>query len=185
MPNLVKETQVSVKEKRPNDGLGADGVEQVHNISFKGVNYTELIPIMIKAIQELSGKNEELKIKNDTKDERIENLQQQINELKELMKGNAVMEKQSVTLSSSLLQQNVPNPPLGNSTSISYNVPQGTSKAQMLVTDMSGKTVRQVMLGTGKGILKVNTQNFTPGIYNYTLIADGKMLETKKILVDK
>lgn len=47
-------------------------------------------PIVIKGMQELSKKNDELKVTTVTQQQLNENLQQQINELKALIKGNAI-----------------------------------------------------------------------------------------------
>ncbi len=71
LPNLVKETKFNTG-KMP---AGKTTPAKREVIDYKGVNYTELIPIMIKAMQELSKKNDE-------KDAQIADLQKQIGELK-------------------------------------------------------------------------------------------------------
>ena len=159
-------------------------------------------PIVIKGIQELSKKNDELAIMNDelkattaTQPQLNENLQQQINELKALIKGNATSAiettSQSVALNSPLrvaggafIAQNVPNPPVNNATRISYNIPKNATKAELVITDFFGKKIKQIALSNnGKGMLNVDTNGLAASAYSYTLLVNGRMVETKKMVV--
>ena len=197
LPNLVKQTKVYIKDHKKGDLKKDNGFNKGQLIDFKAVNYTELIPIMIKGMQELSKKNDELGMINDelktkaaNQQQVNEDLQLQINELKKLIKGNSITatekNSQSVVLNSgeASLAQNVPNPPVNNATRIGYNVPNGSTKAELIITDVYGKKMKQITLSnTGKGVLNVDTNGMVAGTYTYTLMVDGKMKETKKMVV--
>ena len=188
LPNLVKESKITIKDYKTNN---EDGTEKSHDVSFKAVNYTELIPIMIKGMQEQAKKNEELGIMNDELKTQMSELKMQMEELKALIKGNSTpateKNSQSVALNSTVgafLAQNVPNPPLNNSTKISYNIPKAATKAELIITDVYGKKLKQINLAnTGRGVLNVDTNGLTAGTYSYTLLVDGKMVETKQMVV--
>ena len=179
LPNLVKESSVEINNPRPVDGLNT-GNTTTTTVSFKAVNYTELIPIMIKGMQEQEA----------TIAKQQAQLQQQGEQIAALV---ALVEMQNPTSKSTTsiklsntatLEQNIPNPPVGNATTIGYNIPKGATKATMVIADVYGKQVKQINLSnTGKGQLKVDTEGLSAGTYVYTLFADGKMMESKKMEV--
>ena len=179
LPNLVKESSVEINNPRPVDGLNT-GNTTATTVSFKAVNYTELIPIMIKGMQEQEA----------TIAKQQAQLQQQGEQIAALV---ALVEMQNPTSKSTTsiklsntatLEQNIPNPPVGNATTIGYNIPKGATKATMVIADVYGKQVKQINLSnTGKGQLKVDTEGLSAGTYVYTLFADGKMMESKKMEV--
>jgi trimeric autotransporter adhesin len=95
---------------------------------FYGLRYAEFVVPLVKAVQELNTENKDLK-------ERISKLEDLVTQL---AKGKAI---NTNTLSHSYLEQNIPNPVKG-STRISYSVPEGSSKAQLLLTDALGRTLK-------------------------------------------
>ena len=83
------------------------------------------------------------------------------------------------------LRQNNPNP-FTNTTTIHYAFPQKSASAQILITDITGKMIKQVDLpGSGKGILNVDASMLSPGKFNYSLVVDGKIISTKQMLLVK
>lgn len=125
----------------------------------------------------------------------IQEQQKEIDELKTMLKGNTQPVSQStpsvseisttnIKLSTSAIGQNVPNP-LRNTTSIRYNIPQDAKNAMLLITDMNGKTIKQLTVKAGNGILNIDASALNSGTYNYTLIIDGRNIETKKMVVAK
>lgn len=76
----------------------------------------------------------------------------------------------------------VPNP-FAEQTVITYNIPQNTGFAQLLFYDMNGRQIKAVDITTkGKGQLNVFANDLTNGIYSYTLIVDGRIIDTKKMV---
>lgn len=138
----------------------------------KLVSEVSLIPILTKAIQEQQAQIEELKAL-------VEKLSQSV--AASSTQDDAVA---SVTLTKASLSQNIPNPLNGN-TSIRYNVPTGSTSAQLVITDNSGKTVKQMQLVKGAGNINIDASALTSGTYNYSLFVDGKLVESKKMVVAK
>ncbi len=81
-----------------------------------------------------------------------------------------------------ILDQNLPNP-FAEKTSIAYSIPDDVFEAQLLFYDMSGRIIKQVdITERGDGKLTVYGENLKNGIYTYSLIADGKLIATKKMV---
>jgi hypothetical protein len=96
---------------------------------------------------------------------------------------------QDVTLSgladTPLLFQNDPNPYSGN-TSIRYYLPTGAHAAEMMFFDSYGKQMKVVELNqTGNGVLNVTSDNLTAGIYAYSLVVGGTVMDTKRMILQK
>lgn len=73
-----------------------------------------------------------------------------------------------------------PNP-ASSQANFSLDIPKGTS-ATLVIRDMLGKEVF-AQKDLSSGINQVNTSAFNDGIYFCTLMADGKMIETRKLVV--
>ncbi len=83
------------------------------------------------------------------------------------------------------LEQNVPNS-FNKTTTIGYILPQQFSKAQIVVTDDSGKIVKQINVsGSRKGNLNIDTAKLPTGVYNYSLIIDKRVISTKQMIMGK
>jgi hypothetical protein len=96
---------------------------------------------------------------------------------------------QDVTLSASadapLLYQNAPNP-FSNGTKISYYLPEGTMGATIVFYDTYGNQMKTIELSqTGNGTLNITSDKLTSGIYSYSLILNGKVIDTKRMVLQK
>ncbi len=81
-----------------------------------------------------------------------------------------------------VLEQNSPNP-YAERTSINYYLPDNTGKAEILFYNTQGKLIKSVeLVNKGKGTLNVFAADLSSGIYTYTLLVDGKAIETKKMV---
>ena len=166
---------------------------------YYSVDNSAMTYMLINSVKELKG---QVDVKDETITKQqadIKTLQQQMNML--LQKVNAMDARQeaccnmtqqtkvvdnehSVALTSASLDQNVPNPPVNHATRIGYNVPKGAGKAEMIITDNFGKKLKTINLSVmGKGFMNVDTGGLAPGTYSYTLIVDGKMIDTKQMVV--
>ncbi len=165
------------------------GVDAAKNSKdLYGLRYAEFVVPLVKAVQELTKLN-------DDKDSAIQNLQNQINELKAMMVSNQAMmnaanqssfsSQLSAKVSSDALQQNFPNP-FTNSTTINYSLPQQYSSAQIIITDNKGVALKQINLNAkGKGSVQVDASVLSFGAYQYTLYVDGKLIDTKQMMLTK
>jgi len=188
LPNLVKESPQEIGSKadeiiKPKiiEGKAPDvannqkiikpELSKKEIMNIKGVNYEELIPIIIKGMQE-----------QDTKIEALTQLVKQLQGSSSNLGSQNNAAVNAASLSNAALDQNVPNP-LNNSTSIRYTIPAG-SKAQLNITDNNGNTVKQILLtSTGKGVVNIEASTLSAGTYSYTLIVNGKKIETKKMVI--
>jgi hypothetical protein len=171
IPELVSEV------KKP-EFKNKDGKVISKGGEYKGVNYDGLIPVLTKSIQEQQTE--------------IETLKQQISELKEMVKASASSNQSTgnnttnIELNNSasiVLNQNVPNP-FAEQTVITYTLTEGVQKAQMLFYDANGKLINSAELSTasGKGQINVFANDLSTGSYTYTLIVDGRIIDTKKMM---
>ncbi len=98
-------------------------------------------------------------------------------------KNGSVGSSQNISLSAASLEQNTPNP-YTQSTAIAYTIPAKFSIAKIIITDNTGKILRQVNISTaGKGMLHVDAGTLASGVYNYSLLVDEKLVDTKKMVL--
>ncbi|PIP54936.1 MAG: hypothetical protein COX07_02630 [Bacteroidetes bacterium CG23_combo_of_CG06-09_8_20_14_all_32_9] len=84
---------------------------------------------------------------------------------------------------SAKLFQNIPNP-FNVKTVIGYYLPNETTNASLLIFDMQGKLIKIYKIATfGKDNIEINAGELQPGMYMYSLIANGKEVDTKKMIL--
>jgi hypothetical protein len=181
LPTLIKDTRfetlpdqqglASTKTSNPSDVAKQ---QPSFSVDFKAINYTELIPILAKGMQEQQQQIEE-------QGQQIEIQQQQINDLKALL-GQRANDRNAFSTTMGVLHQNTPNP-ANTTTRISYSLPTGTANAQLLITDAQGKMLRSLSLKSS-GTVDVNTITLSSGVYSYSLLIDGNLVDTKKLVVE-
>ncbi len=150
----------------------------------KSVAYTELIPYLVKAIQQLEKQNH-------TQDSLITALTGSVNSccsnsaVRLTGISGGVINQQNINLSDAdviVLNQNTPNP-FAEQTTITYNVPAKYKFAQIIFKTIEGKIIRTVDITTkGKGQLNVFASDLSAGLYVYSLIVDGEVIDTKKMV---
>ncbi|HEY2726342.1 MAG TPA: tail fiber domain-containing protein, partial [Parafilimonas sp.] len=163
------------------DFSGVDAAK--NNKDLYGLRYAEFVVPLVKAVQELSAKN-------DSKDSIIASLQTQVNNLNNIVqtlagKAGVSLSANNISISSASLEQNIPNP-FSQSTSIRYNLPAKFNAAQIIITDYSGKILKQINISaSGSGTAKIDADSLSAGTYNYSLMVDGKLIDTKKMVLTK
>lgn len=183
LPNVVKATEFNANMKRPvplktdRDGKPVKTADNAvalkpEIINFKAVNYIELIPIIIKAMQE----------QDIDKDKKISDLQNQINELKSLVQALTKQGNNTSSLSTAFLKQNAPNPS-NNNTVIGYYIPDNVSNAQIKITDIKGSVIKTFDASKGEGQLNLKRGELPAGTYNYTLYINNKTADTKQMIL--
>ncbi len=163
------------------------------SVNFLSLEYQQLIGIMLKGIQELQSKNDSLVKKLNNKDSiqdaRLAALEAAITQCcsnANARTANTPTKNQvDVELSDKdaiVLDQNVPNP-FAEQTTITYNVPVSVGKAQIIFYNALGQIIQTVDIKTrGKGKVNVFSSDLSSGLYHYTLIADGKVIDSKKMV---
>jgi hypothetical protein len=156
------------------------------------LSYAGFVMPLVKSVQQLSKQDTELQKENAKQDSVIAALQKQIAALTAAKaNGSGTLSTgetaaaQDVNLKdgqSVVLDQNVPNP-FAEQTVIGYFLPEDTQKAQMLFYNAMGKLIQSTDLQEkGKGSLNVFASDLSNGTYTYTLVVNGKVVETKKMM---
>ena len=174
LPNLVKETKFFTSKSNPSK---QEELKNMPDIEFKALNYTELIPVIIKGMQE-----QQLAINNLQQEN--EALMQQISELKQMITGNANSSGAQANADGAYLLQNAPNP-FNQNTVVSCYVPSSAKKAQLNIYALDGSLIRSFTLTTGKNTVNIDAGTLSAGRYSYTLLADGKNVDSKSMVITK
>lgn len=138
------------------------------------INYIGFIPELVKAIQELTNRvkvleNHLLSESNSNKNATLDNVN-----------GS---ENNSSDNGDAYLLQNAPNP-FSLQTEISFYIPENASNAMIIVHDMQGTEKKQYPItNVGSGTIIINGYEFTAGLYTYSLVVDGVLIDTKKMLL--
>ena len=135
-----------------------------------GLRYSDFVVPLVKAVQELSKKAD-----------RIEQLEKEVQELKELVvklsNGNS-----SLTMSSGYLEGNIPNP-FSNNTTIRYKIPSTTTNAKLLITDIKGSVIKTFSLARGSSQITIDSNTLAAGTYTYSLWIDHQQVDSKKMVI--
>lgn len=137
---------------------------------YLSINYTELIPVLIQGIKELKAKVEQLSSPTVRKAKIVETETTEIDAAIADVAG---------------MDQNVPNPFSGE-TDIAIYLPENIQTAILYIYDMSGKQVGQHAIeGRGNTTMTIHADRMDAGMYIYSLIADNKVVATKRMIVVK
>jgi hypothetical protein len=147
-----------------------------------GLRYAEFIMPLIKAVQELSKMNED-------KDAQISELAVRLAKLEALVntQQSATIGSQNEISEMSItpLKQNTPNP-FSSTTVIGYALPDANSSAKIIVTDKSGKVLKEINVsGNLKGSINLNAFDLSAGSYQYSLYINQKLISSRQMIVSK
>jgi hypothetical protein len=186
LPELVRENlKTETKDK--------DGKVLTQSTAYKTVNYDGIIPFVVKGVQEQQAEIESQSTALSTLKTELENqkklnqeLLDRMGKLEQLLLQNAAPTvRQEVSIgnpASIVLNQNVPNP-FAEKTLISYVIPRDAKTAQIHFLNNQGASIKVVELTErGKGELLVYAEDLSTGIYTYTLVVDGNVMDSKKML---
>jgi hypothetical protein len=169
------------------------------------LSYEVFVVPIVKAVQELSKQNDSLKeaVSNEQSSiinqQKINNdLEKQLNDLKILVlsvqqcnpcntPGANAQIYNTINTDGASLEQNTPNP-FDQSTVIHYTLPASKKfgTAQIIITDETGKVLKQQNISTsGKGMLNIHAGSLAAGTYNYSLVVDGHLVDTKRMVLIK
>lgn len=188
-----------VEEAAREAGYDFSGVDRPKSENdFYGLRYAEFTVPLVKAVQELSAQNIELK-------KTVEEQQKQIDEMRgdltvccnsEEAKGAAfdgllkegrvsVEQVEAIAQDMPLLSQNQPNP-FNEKTIIRFYLPKGTRAASIKVFDNSGSVHRLFVLnGEGPGTIEIDGNTLAAGTYYYSLLVDRNVIDTKTMVLTK
>lgn len=136
--------------------MGQDG--------YYGVKYLEIVPILIRSIQELK---------------------QELDEAK----GFAARTRSETGISQpvdnqNILFQNTPNP-FNEQTIIRYKLANDVQSAFICIFDMSGKMLKKIPVSPYDDSVSISGYELDEGMFLYSLIVNGQEIDTKKMVITK
>ena len=168
--------------KREHFGFVAQEVRKIlpevvfeDNDGTLGIDYQAFIPILFEWLKSL--------------DNTIENLQNEIVILQDEccqsnnLKSGYINDGENYVQDNAVLYQNAPNP-FATNTRIGYYIPEGNRYAQINIYNLNGTQLKSIELhhkGTGEVVVYGN--ELKAGMYLYSLIADGKVIDTKRMVL--
>jgi len=159
------------------NAFGKDAIGTIGNDTL--INQQDFLGVSFIAIQALEKRTEKIQQQQNE----IDSLKAEINELKAMIVSN--QSSANIQISSASLQQNIPNP-YNQSTTIRYTLPKTFLSAQIIITDNSGKTIKQIPLSNAQqGSINIKAGTLSSDSYNYSLYVDGKLIDTKKMVLVK
>lgn len=155
-------------------GLLAQEVKEIYpelvhedDAGVMSINYIELIPLLIQAVQDLS--------------EQVGALSNTSSIVTRKEASNSQNTKVEITTAT--LNQNIPNP-FNEETVISYIVPTNAQNATIYIYNMSGVALNKYDINTfGEGCITISANELYAGIYLYSLVVDGKLIDTKQMII--
>ncbi|MBN4070976.1 tail fiber domain-containing protein [Crocinitomix catalasitica] len=182
------------------------GNEIIPSQTFKGMDYNSLIPVLVTNSKSTNSIIDSLEEINATQDSILADFGSRLEDLEnckcvpkpksQFLGGgddgtendNSKAQQIDVELQNIqnvVLNQNVPNP-FAEKTTITYSIPDEVQKAQMLFYDAKGQLINSVDIPTrGQGQINVFGEDLSSGIYSYTLVTDGGVVLTKKMVKAK
>ena len=172
-PELAK-ARYSVAKNR-HYGLLAQELQEIYpDLVYEGqdgklgVNYVELVPILIQSIQEFNQKVDEQEKQKAAKTRSV---------------GDDTSDFSTAT-TGNMLYQNTPNP-FKEKTSIRFRLADDAANAAICIFDMSGKMLKKLPVSSGMTSVTINGYELGEGLYLYSLVVNGREIDTKRMIITK
>ncbi len=134
------------------------------------IDYIAVIPVIVEAMKE---QQEQIGLLESE----IESLKRNNNEKSAFINNE---DPQNATLN-----QNIPNP-FSSNTLIEMNIPKSVSRAVLYIYNMQGEQIKKIAVNErGNTSITIEGHSLKAGMYLYTLIADSKEIDTKKMILTK
>ncbi len=169
-------------------------VEKSEETGLLSVNYQAFIPLLLEAVkqQQKIADAQSLKIKELEKQLATKQDVQQSDSPKNLggetisLTPGAMSSNADAQFAHAFLYQNTPNPFTEN-TEIRYFLPQNTGTALLCILDLQGAMKKQIPLNVKGTVSSVTLHgnNLVAGMYVYSLICDGQIVDTKRMILTK
>lgn len=133
---------------------------------YLSVNYSELVPLLIRSIQALKQELDEVKSKSNAR------------------KRAATAIDPSLAASGNILYQNTPNP-FKEQTVIRFKLTEEVKDASICIFDMKGKLLKKLPISSGMESVSIGGYELGEGMFLYSLIVNGQEIDTKKMVITK
>ena len=172
--NWYEENSPIIKNKHY--GLIAQELQEIYpdlvvesQDGYLAVNYLEIIPLLIRSVQELKAELDATKSGDAP-----------------IMKAQACnTDVTNIDAVVTTLYQNTPNP-FTESTLIQCDVAETVVNADLYIYDMNGKQIATYPITErGATSITIEGRSLEAGMYLYALIADGQVIDTKRMILTK
>lgn len=180
---LNKDSKKNTSERR-HYGVSAQELQKIYpdlvlegQDGYLAVNYTEMVPLLIRSIQELKAELDEVKgsdvtvCKAEKKNIQVDN-------------EDETLQADRLYLQNAKLYQNTPNP-FTERTEIRFTLPDDAQNAYIYIFDMQGKMLRQIPVDASMQSVTINGYELSAGIYLYSLAVNGQEIDTKRMILSK
>ena len=133
------------------------------------INYIGLIPLLVESLKELNKK--------------VADLEKRTSDMPNTRFLDAT-DNTSISLPGAVLYQNTPNP-FSDRTEIQFALPENTVNASIYIFNMQGTLLKQYPINSQQSYLAINGFELNAGMYLYSLIVDGKVADTKRMILTK
>ena len=172
--NLKRPSTKKVSDKR-HYGVSAQDLQKLYpNLVQEGqdgyltVNYVEMVPLLLRSIQELKQELDAVKGGSEYKTRSV---------------GGETSDF-SATETGNVLYQNTPNP-FKEQTTIRFRLADDAQNAAICIFDMSGKMLKKLPVSSEMTSVTVNGYELSEGLYLYSLIVNGREIDTKRMILSK
>lgn len=166
-----------VELNRRHYGVSAQELQEIYpDLVLEGqdgyltVNYVELVPILIRSIQELKQELDEMKGQSNARMTRSESGHEQ--------------EMPFASTSGNILYQNTPNP-FKEQTIIRFKLASDVQDASICFFDMNGRLLKKLPISSGMESVSIGGYELGEGMFLYSLIINGQEIDTKKMVITK
>ena len=163
-------------ENQKHYGLSAQELQKIYpdivrkgQDGYLGINYIELVPVLIRSIQELKKELDDVKGRND----------------EAMMSRSATTSAVSAAIANgNVLYQNTPNP-FKEQTTIRFSLADDVRDAAICIFDMTGKMLKKLPISSGDTSVGINGWELGEGMFLYTLMVNGREIDTKRMIITK
>ncbi|MBN8578547.1 MAG: tail fiber domain-containing protein [Cytophagales bacterium] len=135
------------------------------NDGYLAVDYVSMMPILVEAIKELK---------------------HQLDQVKDLYLRNIAEDEEQKLAKDGreFLEQNSPNPVV-KLAKISYMLPKDAMSGVLVVYSLDGNLLNSLTLEKKEGFVEIDVEKLGNGIYLYSMLVNGKIINTKRLLVSR
>lgn len=181
---IAQDVEVAAKKA----GYNFNGIHTPENATDNySLSYEKFVVPLVKAVQQLSSQNDSLKNTNALLQLQMRNQQSQIDELTNIVKllaskNGITIASNNTTTNEAKLEQNIPNP-FSGSTTINYYLPKNNGNAFVNFYGNDGAILKSIKLSAnGKGTLNLKSNQLPSGTYQYAIVVDGKIIDSKQMV---
>lgn len=132
---------------------------------YLSVNYSELVPLLIRSIQILKQELDEVKSKSNAR-----------------KSASTTGIASAMASSGYVLYQNQPNP-FKEETIIRFKLAEDAKNVSICIFDMTGKTLKIIPVSSGMESVSIGGYELGEGMFLYSLIVNGQEVDTKKMVI--